>query len=370
MLALLHFVGSFVACETLPMVDTAHSLLVASVTQDEEDRTPSDDQIRRVIEEHPDDRADAMAYLLRYEAMVRQQEAQELATLAHLRPCLERLADWAGVDFQNWTDPVSFAQLRSALEQLEQHSDECMYTDRQLLMCLRLLTTKSSEMDHSTTLSWAEFGQCYHTCVNGMMTLQHFTASHPLRSRVRDRTMALLSLFEPPSTHLFLTKDQALLETDEKKTKKSPLLVWNKRRRRAFASVAAMSLLLAIAYYSGTWLGTSPSPMVKERSAPLLQETKATPSIGFSPVNPFVPQSPVQIATRKSTPSVQSFLETSSPDHLPISVEAMALPVLLGSSLTAFLLPMGQLSTAVVWGWGLFSLVRGVWKAVHKAFAV
>ena len=168
---------------------------------------------------------EALAYLLRYETMVRQQEAEDMATLAHVRPCIARLQELVTGGVNNkptsttesssathhhldndalMEESVSFAQLRAALETMESSPRiEFMSTDRQLIMVLRMLTAKTTEMDEVTTLTWAEFVQCYKTCIGGMLTLQHLPPSHPARSRARDRTLSMLSLFEPPSTKLF-----------------------------------------------------------------------------------------------------------------------------------------------------------------------
>jgi hypothetical protein len=206
---------------------------------------------------------EALAYLLRYETMVRQQEAEDMATIDHTRPCVERLQELAGMHMNSsgkhsnsstfqqaedvLTQEISYAQLKTALEQLEQShleqqqvvkggdeaataTREFMTTDRQLMMVLRLLTKSvpattdtdtdsassntSSEEDQDTnnnkynisnlTITWAEFLQCYKTCIVGMMTLQHLPASNSansqVRARTRDRTLSMLSLFEPPTT--------------------------------------------------------------------------------------------------------------------------------------------------------------------------
>jgi hypothetical protein len=202
---------------------------------------------------------EALAYLLRYETMVRQQEAEDMATIDHMRPCVERLQELAGMNinmnssgkqshssssFQQaedvLTQEISYGQLKTALEQLEQSqqveseeaatiTSEFMTTDRQLMMVLRLMTksvpattcdsdtdsSDSSEEDQDTnnnkynnisnlTITWAEFLQCYKTCIVGMLTLQHLPASNSansqVRARTRDRTLSMLSLFEPPVT--------------------------------------------------------------------------------------------------------------------------------------------------------------------------
>jgi hypothetical protein len=193
---------------------------------------------------------EALAYLLRYETMVRQQEAEDMATIDHMRHCVERLGQLAGMNINMnintedvWTHEISYGQLNLALERLEQSqleeqqsqqvqhegdkaaTCEFMTTDRQLMMVLRLLTksvpsTTSSSTDSDTesatsstsseddqdnnshlTITWAEFLQCYKTCIVGMLTLQHLpkSANSEVRARARDRTLSMLSLFEPPT---------------------------------------------------------------------------------------------------------------------------------------------------------------------------
>lgn len=163
----------------------------------------------------------ALGFLLRYETMVRQQEAEEQATLTYLRPCLERLNELAGVSSREVVSlhqAVRFVDLKKALEALDaleaqhpQEPREFLTVDGQLMMVLRLLT-KGVTNSTTTTLTWAEFLQCYKVCVSGMLTLQHLptasTNSHPststkeLRARTRDRTISMLALFDPSSTEL------------------------------------------------------------------------------------------------------------------------------------------------------------------------
>lgn len=182
---------------------------------------------------------EALAYLLRYETMIRQQEAEDMATMAHLRPCLERLKELlpkessgssttqgGGNNSNNdskedapelldkqqqqlyddvvWTRQISYTNLRKALEILEmQEPTEFMTTDRQLMMILRLLTQSTTTGKDRTgpeaTLTWAELVQCYKTCIVGMTTLQHLPNVDETRQRTRDRTLAMLALFEPTS---------------------------------------------------------------------------------------------------------------------------------------------------------------------------
>lgn len=154
---------------------------------------------------------DAMAYLLRYETMVRQQEAEDMAVIAHLRPCIQRLLELLGqqvdvLDQKFLQADISFEQLKLAYDILLQQQNEFMTTDRQFMMVLKLLTQKvdlkQTELNATVPyITWAEVIQCYKVCVSGMLTLQH--SSSTVRARTRDRTLALLSLFEAPSTQLF-----------------------------------------------------------------------------------------------------------------------------------------------------------------------
>jgi len=117
------------------------------------------------------DRA-ALAYLLKYETMVRQQEAEDMAVMDHIRPCMERLNELAAgtcnnnndstatkITVNRWSSTtqvlsqeISYAAMATALQRLEStatdsndnnkdvSSVEFMTTDRQLMMVLRLLT--------------------------------------------------------------------------------------------------------------------------------------------------------------------------------------------------------------------------------------
>ena len=159
----------------------------------------------------------ARAYLFRYETMARQQQAEDMATLAHLTPCICRLMELLGmeVNLEEFNEAsflfteVSFEQLRLAFDILRQQQPrEPMTTDRQLMMVFDMLTQKvdlkqPEQNASSPFVTWAEIVQCYKICVSGMVTLQHLQQHPTHRARARDRTLAMLSLFEPPSTQLF-----------------------------------------------------------------------------------------------------------------------------------------------------------------------
>ena len=163
---------------------------------------------------------DAIAYLLRYEAMIRCQDAEEMATLAHMQYCLQRLHQLGNGDAKitsSWPDmlqeSVSYDCLKRALETLERDTNDkdslpdFLTTDRQLMLVLQTLTSQESDYDKDSAeheqLTWCEVYVCYKLCVLGMLSLQH-CGSKPsiLRTRIRQRTLAQLSLFQAPATRL------------------------------------------------------------------------------------------------------------------------------------------------------------------------
>lgn len=208
----------------------------STITEEEDDNDDNTVISKQTVDRHEaliDDvlsshkKGEAMAYLLRYETMVRQQEAEDMAVMAHISPCVDRLLQLAGKekdeircdDLQFLTQEISFVDLQLTLRKLEQEHlsgsnnrvpTEHFTTDRQLMMVLRLLTQKVDSHNNNdeydtepTMISWAEVIQCYKVCIVGMMTLQHLPADTAIRARARDRTLAMLSLFESPSTQLF-----------------------------------------------------------------------------------------------------------------------------------------------------------------------
>ena len=169
----------------------------------------------------------ALEYLLRYETMVRQQDAEDVATLAHLRPLLAKIEKLGG---KNTVDTptsqeggmeeimareVTFHQLQTALQELENDSTHVMTTDRQLMLVLKTLGQKSASSSDEESISWAEFYQCYKTVVAGMQTLQYVPSQGLTRSRTKDRTLTILSMFEPPSTKLFNEDVPRTIHTDQ-----------------------------------------------------------------------------------------------------------------------------------------------------------
>jgi hypothetical protein len=201
------------------MDDSRRPHLVDSTTEDDESAVTH-------IKDEPLVDRQAIAYLLRYETMVRQQEAEHMATLAHLRPLLESLSERqlittlvdSDVDLEK---EISFQQLKDALETIENSSHSYMKTDLQLMMALKTMVVKNTEEENGS-ITWAEFLQCYKTIVAGMQTLQHIQEPN-CRARAKDRTLSMISLFEPPATKLLdsLPRDIHFHAIDEKKVETS-----------------------------------------------------------------------------------------------------------------------------------------------------
>ena len=192
---------------------------------------------------------EVMDYLLRYEAMVLQQDAEEMATLAYIRPLLERVQvlgdrknNQQKSNHQLTTDPASshnqdsdicqreitFGELKRALAILERQdrdsnssnnnssgddlsdTTEIMTKDRQLMMILRMLTQKlggdtnadSSDEDDERSITWAEVIHCYRVCIIGLLTLKDLPKPSIVRSRAKERILSQLSLFEIPAKQL------------------------------------------------------------------------------------------------------------------------------------------------------------------------
>ena len=208
-----------------------------------------DDSKMTTQEWEPLDDADKMAYLIRYETMVRQQEAEDMAVQAHLLPCIHRLMELTTTtantsdNTQLLQQSVSFAQLQHAWRKLP--PTDPMTTDRQFMMLLRLLTQKTGAAD--ATITWAELIQSYKICILGMITLQHLPKGSVERARARDRSLALLSLFEAPASHLFPPEEKP--PAADARPMRRRRKWFKKRTRRALPYAALLALLLV----GGLW---------------------------------------------------------------------------------------------------------------------
>lgn len=181
--------------------------LVASITEDE-DEADEEDKCHA-----PDNTTDhqhsSLGYLLRYETMVRQQEAEDMASASHIQFCLEKLATKVDGPPKStgmfWAREWSYNSLQQAVEELENlegrgdvYEEENLHlltTDRQLMMVLRHVTQNLGD-SCKTTITNAELLQAYRSCIVGMFALQHLPPTGSARQRARDRTLSILSLFQ------------------------------------------------------------------------------------------------------------------------------------------------------------------------------
>lgn len=167
-----------------------------------------------------------------------------------------------------WTKEVSYASLRKALEILEMQGPvEFMTTDRQLMMILRLLTQSTPNdrrgASDTATLTWAELVQCYKTCIIGMTTLQHLSRQDDTRQRTRDRTLAMLALFEPQSRLWSspLTPVRALANTSAlNSTARSSFAPTRAVRRRKTYRVWLTGAFVASIVAAGIYVYMEPTP--------------------------------------------------------------------------------------------------------------
>lgn len=257
------------------MDDSQRPHLVDSTTEDDESAVTH-------IKDEPFVDRQAIAYLLRYETMVRQQEAEHMATLAHLRPLLESLSERqlittlvdSDVDLEK---EISFQQLKDALETIEKSSHSYMKTDLQLMMALKTMVVKNTEEENGS-ITWAEFLQCYKTIVAGMQTLQHIQEPN-CRARAKDRTLSMISLFEPPATKLLdsLPRDIHFHAIDEKKVETTKELARGMSPRQKKLAYLVLGVIIGAASvvaagsYSKTDLttpdsSTIPAPIKSKQS--------------------------------------------------------------------------------------------------------
>lgn len=212
------------------MSDLQEPTIVNSVTQDEDelDYDDSDDgctdysgsPMNHSMQPNRDSNS-IESYLLHYDNMVRQQEIEHDATLSHMRPLLNRLQVLVNVERLIYDDienddmlrEFTYAELNKALKELEKNpSQEFMTTDRQLTLTLRMLTRAVKIQDQEECITWIEIVQCYKTCIVGMQALEHI--SGPARTRVRERSLSMMTLFQPAFTEVVLDVAASSVESD------------------------------------------------------------------------------------------------------------------------------------------------------------
>mmetsp|Transcript_38055 Transcript_38055/g.43453 ORF Transcript_38055/g.43453 Transcript_38055/m.43453 type:complete len:435 (+) Transcript_38055:185-1489(+) len=162
-----------------------------------------------------------ISYLLRYETMVQQQDAAHKATIEHIKPLFDiiiRENDKLGCNNNivgkrssmnldtMMKQNISYKSIKQALKKIENSTSDgymlAMQTDRQLMMVIKTLMQQEKSSSQDEFLTLAELLQCYKTVIDGMQTLQHVTDSYKQRTRIKDRTLSLVSLFESSATKL------------------------------------------------------------------------------------------------------------------------------------------------------------------------
>jgi hypothetical protein len=309
---------------------------------------------------------EAMAHLARYETMVRHQEAEDMATLAYMKPCLERLHQLGGGSAgtsrqqQNQQQPspppgpppgseatmdrtVTFGCLRVACETLgeierdaqrQKLEKEFLATDKQLLMVLRVLTkdlqddaTESNRRDLDAAITWAEFVQCYKACISGMLTLQQLTeppvptgrridgaAISSLRSRTRDRTVSMMNLFGTTSTRVLT------VENDLKSRKVSPGSGPSTLTSRAGWLLLVAGGAAAVVVGTAAILGRSDASLRHVNKPPRFVPLTALYPPNFFNTSPPTDKSSLVAAAATPTPSFQDPFTTNIHPQSPSPV--------------------------------------------------
>jgi hypothetical protein len=202
--------------------------LVPTTTEDTEETHSS-----KATNNGESNRLEVASFLLQYETMISQQEAEEAFTFQYILPLLDRLHSLGNevkefgekacnTSFPNtrdahhndlWKRSFTYGHLKWALDFLEAgeqdtlQSESCMGQDKQLMLILRMLTQKHSvsmaeESAEEVSITWAEIVHCYRVCILGMLTLKHLPKPSAVRSRAKNRILAQLSLFEMPTRAL------------------------------------------------------------------------------------------------------------------------------------------------------------------------
>jgi hypothetical protein len=189
------------------------------------------------------------SYLVGYERMVKEQEREKLVTWSHLQPLLELLEGLTqegqgnvrsryAKELKNEHPPqhvencsrqehtgnpplcvnssrdllkeYTFTNLQRALSIIDNDTTLSNYhlikADEQFMMVLRLLCEAPLNPNHAqhnyiqkqhthTKISWAEILQCYRHCIVGMQTLESLESSTLIRTRAKERTLRMLSMF-------------------------------------------------------------------------------------------------------------------------------------------------------------------------------
>jgi hypothetical protein len=144
---------------------------------------------------------EAESFLESYEDMIRIQKDEMAVTLRHLEPLLELLESKSSVGNSSggkappFTKEFCYNDLKQALNEIEEdESLRFVASDLQWSLVLKLLT--ENDVSGEQRISWAEIVMCYRTCIIGMQALDQTPEPKELRTRVRQRSLQMLSCFK------------------------------------------------------------------------------------------------------------------------------------------------------------------------------
>lgn len=201
------------------------------------------------------------SYLIGYERMVMEQDREKMVTWSHLQPILELLdglvqpgqgylrSDYGRKGNHSLPNQhvenhptneytgsrvlskeYSYENLQRALSIIDDDDSALDFrlvkTDEQFMMVLRLLCEAPwnpkygphnpiQNQHKNTKISWAEILQCYRLCIVGMQTLESLETPSLIRARAKERTLRILSMFQP-FTNNFVDSPQKGLRPEEK----------------------------------------------------------------------------------------------------------------------------------------------------------
>ena len=149
-----------------------------------------------------------IAYLLRYENMVKHQEAEDMAVREHLTPIFEKLS--SGKSTLSFTEMYHWGQVleTSSPEQ------ECILTDSQLMMILDTFQSHPSNNnnnkdDEEDGWTLTDFTFCYKFIILGMQTLQHLSMEdEDTRQQFKDTFFQMLQDYKQQQQQQQLSSEE------------------------------------------------------------------------------------------------------------------------------------------------------------------
>jgi len=166
---------------------------------------------------------DRDSYLIRYEQMMMEQEMEQISTISHVQSLLGLLENsllegQTRKDDNNLLKEVSLEDLKRIHDKIKfSRKFDFVKTDKQFMMVLEILceekvystaiedrgkgvgnghANRIPKINERKNISWAEIIQCYRICVVGMQTLETIGSESTIRKRAKERTLAMLSLYQ------------------------------------------------------------------------------------------------------------------------------------------------------------------------------